>query len=120
MEEMIAVRFNLWWYLSLIVPAILMLTATFGRKKHILIVAVIFSLAGTYALCNIAVREKWKTRLEMSKTQQELEYASTDGANLVFTAIAIGPFEAILYTTFWGFLGWKLWPIILDRKKSLT
>jgi hypothetical protein len=120
MEEMIAARYNLWWYLSLIAPAILMLAATFWHKKHILIFAVILSIVGTYALCNISVREKWKTRYEMAKTQQEIEYACADGANLVFTAIAIGPFEAFLYTTFWGFVGWKLWPKILKRKKILT
>jgi len=71
----------------------------------------------TYTLCNISVREKWGKRFELAKTDEELEYASADGANLVFTAIAIGPFEAILYTSFWSFVGWKLWPRLKIRKE---
>jgi hypothetical protein len=117
MEEMIAARFNLWWYLSLIVPAVVMLTATFWHKRYLFIIAIVLSLLATYALCNISVREKWKTRFEIAKTQPENEYSSADGANLVFTAIAIGPFEAILYTAFWGLIGWKLWPKILKRER---
>ena len=110
MEEMIAVRYNLWWYLSLFVPALIMLTGTFWNKRYLLIIAIIFSLVSTYTLCNISVREKWKVRYEIAKTSKELDYASADGANLVFTAIFIGPFEAILYTTIWGVIGrvgWK-------------
>jgi hypothetical protein len=110
MEEMIAARYNLWWYLSFIVPAAVMIVGTFWRKKHILIIAIILSVFSTYALTNISVHQKWKKRYEIAQTQEELEYASDDGANLVFAAIVIGPFEAIFYTAFWGFLGWKLWP----------
>jgi hypothetical protein len=43
-------------------------------------------------LCKISVREKWKVRYEIAKTSEELGYAYADGANLVFTAIFIGPF----------------------------
>ena len=110
MEEMIAAKYNLWWYLSFIVPALIMLFGTFWNKRYLLVIAVILSLVSTYVISNISVREKWEQRYEMAKTSEELDYASADGANLVFTAIYIGPFEAILYTTIWGVLGrfgWK-------------
>ena len=110
MEELIAARYNLWWYLSFIIPAAVMIAGTFWHKKSVLVIAIVLSLFATYTLCNISVREKWETRQELAKTDEELEYASVDGANLVFTTVAIGPFEAILYTSFWGFVGWKLWP----------
>jgi len=118
MEELIATRYNLWWYFSLFVPAVVMITGTFWNKKAILIGAIILSLFATYILCNISVRDKWEKRFELAKTDKELEYASADGANLVFTAIVIGPLEAILYTFFWGFVGWKLWPRLKIRKEK--
>ncbi len=120
MEELIVARYNLWWYLSFFVPALVMIAGTFWHKKAILIIAITISLFATYTLCNISVREKWGKRFELAKTDEELEYASADGANFVFTAIAIGPFEAILYTSFWGFVGWKLWPRLKIRKEKET
>lgn len=94
MEELVAARYNLWWYLALIVPAIVMVFGTFWQKRYLLIIAVILSLFATYALCNISVQEKWKTRLSLAKTEAQLEYATADSANLVFTSFFIGPFEA--------------------------
>ena len=117
---MIAAKYNLWWYLSFIVPAVLMLIGTFWHKKHLLIAAIILSLSSTYTLSSISVREKWKSRFELAQTQEEPKYASTDGANLVFTAFVIGPLEAIFYTAFWGFLGWKLWPKHKNKKEKTT
>jgi hypothetical protein len=110
MEELIAARYNLWWYLSLILPAVVMVIGTFWHKRYVLVIAIILSLFTTYALCNISVQEKWKVRLELAQTEEQLEYATADGANLVFTAILIGPLEAVLYTSLWGFIGWKGWP----------
>jgi hypothetical protein len=43
-----------------------------------------------------------------------------DGANLVFTAIFIGPFEAILYTTIWGIIGRVGWKRIETKRKLET
>ena len=34
MEELIAVRYNLWWYLSLFVPALVMIAGTFWHKQY--------------------------------------------------------------------------------------
>ena len=110
MEELIAARYNLFWYLSLFAPAVVMLTFTFSRSKRLLIVGIIISLITTYTLCNISVQEKWKVRNEIAQTDAEREYATSDGANLVFTAFFIGPFEASIYTTAWGILGWRVWP----------
>jgi len=120
MESMIGARYNLWWYLSIIVPAMVMVIGTFWHKRYILIIAIILSLFATYTLCNIAVREKWKERLELAQTVAELEYATADGANLVFTAIFIGPFEAILYTTIWGIIGRVGWKRLKTNRKSET
>ena len=97
-----------------------MVFGTFWHKRYLLIIAVILSLFATYALCNISVQEKWKTRLSLAKTEAQLEYATADGANLVFTAFFIGPFEALLYTFFWGLLGWKIWPRLRKTKMRRT
>jgi hypothetical protein len=85
MDAMIAARFNTYWLLSLAVPAVAMLFATFWRKRYVFIAGAVVSLLATYYLSNLAVQAKWRTRFELARTEQELEYASADGANLVFT-----------------------------------
>ena len=109
MKAMDAARFNVYWYLSLAIPFLLMIVVTYWRKKSILWSGVAVSLVATYLLCNAAVQTKWQTRWEIAKTEKEQRYATADGANLVFTAFIIGPFEAVLYTGIWGFVGWRLW-----------
>jgi len=110
MEELLAARFNNYWYMSFLIPAVVMLVFTFPMRKKLLVAGVIISLVATYTLCNFSVQEKWKVRNEIAQTNQEREFATADGANLVFTAFFIAPFEAILYTFIWGFLGWRVWP----------
>jgi hypothetical protein len=60
MEDMISARYNVWWYLSFIVPALIMIAGTHRRNRVILVIAVIISLFTTYALCNLSVRKKKK------------------------------------------------------------
>jgi hypothetical protein len=117
MNEMFAARFNIWWFLSFIAPALIMIIGAFWHKKWVLIIAILLSLVTTYMLCNLAVRKMWDTRCKIAKTEEEIAYATADGANLVFTAFVIGPFESVLYTTIWGVLGWRLWPRIKGRGK---
>lgn len=120
MDELIAARYNAYWYLSFIAPAAVMLVATFSHKRPLLWAGVLASVVATYILCNMAVQEKWRARFEMAKTDQELEYASADGANLAFTAFFFAPFESVLYTTLWGVLGWCAWPRVRGRQAQLS
>lgn len=116
MDELVAARFNGYWFLSLIGPAVVMLFATFWHKKPILVTGIVISLLLTYALCNISVQEKWEKRMQIAQTHEELAYATTDGANLVFTLFVLAPFEAILYTSVWGIVGWRIWPKYRTKK----
>lgn len=118
MDEMAAARFNFYWYLSFLVPAILMAAATYSHKKAILWPGVLASLVATYLLCNAAVQTKWKTRYEMAQTQAEMDYASNDGANLVFTAMITAPFESVMYTSIWGVVGWRMWPRLMGKNET--
>ncbi len=119
MDPMLAARFNVYWWLSIVAPAVIMLAVTYWHRRAPLIVGAIFSLVITYALCNFSVQEKWQVRNEIAQTDSEREYATKDGANLVFTLLFIGPFEAVVYTSLWGLVGWRLWPR-LRRKQQLT
>jgi len=119
MSEMAAARFNVFWILSFLAPAAIMLLVTFWKEKRIFVAGVVISLVVTYALCNLAVEEKWRTRLEMAKTEKQIEAATADGANLVFTAYFFGPLEAALYTWFWGYIGRKAWPAIQKQKLKI-
>lgn len=118
-EEMAAARFNVFWYLSFFAPAAIMLLATFWKQKRAIIAGVVMSVIVTYTLCNLAVQEKWKTRWEMAKTEKELEAASVDGANLVFTTYVSGPLEAAMHTWFWGYFGRKAWPFAKKQQGRL-
>ena len=123
MEELYAARYNLWWYLSFLVPAAVMIVSTFWHKKTFLIIGIILSLITTWSLCNLSVHKKWRIRNVIAQTEEERAYATADGANLVFTAFVIGPFESAFYTTIWGFLGWKWWPKIRQqntKRKNIT
>lgn len=120
MEELISARFNIYWYLSFFAPAIIMLAFTYWKNIKLLMVGIIISLITTYMLCNIATQEKWDTRNQLAQTEEERAYATADGANLVFTAFIIGPFESILYTSLWGILGWRIWPKIKASHEDNT
>ena len=115
---MLGARFNIYWYLSIIAPAMIMLAVTYWHRRGGLIVGALFSLVITYALCNFSVQEKWRIRNDIAQTDSEKEYAQRDGANLVFTLLFIGPFEAVAYTSLWGVVGWRLWPR-LRRKQQV-
>jgi len=87
-----------------------MMAATYWRNKYIVLLGILLSLIATNRFCNIAVEEKWDTRNKIASTPQQIEKAHADGANRLFTLLFIAPFEAVVYTAFWGFLGWRYWP----------
>jgi len=64
----------------------------------VLVPGILLSLSATYFLCNVSVQETWRIRFESAKTEQEIERASADGANLVFTAFFFAPLKAAAYT----------------------
>ena len=109
MDPMTVARFNVFWFLSIIVPAAIMLAAARSRRRSVLLPTVVASLLLTYVFCNLSVQTKWSIRSVRAQTAEEMEFAQADGANLVFTAFFIGPFEAVFYTTLWGLLGRRIW-----------
>ena len=110
MDAMTAARFNEYWFLWLLAPAAIMLAFTYRRRRWELVLGVLLSLAATFALSNLVVSEKWEIRNQIAVTTAEQAYATADGANLVFTLLVFAPLEAIVLTTLWGVLGWRLWP----------
>jgi hypothetical protein len=120
MDAMEAARFNGYWFLSLLAPAFVMLLVTYWRKKAVFVSGVVISLVLTYGLCNLAVWEKWDIRNEVARTKEEREYATADGANLVFTALLFAPCEAVLYTCLWGFVGRKVWPKVIGKNEATS
>jgi MFS family permease len=118
MDPMLAATFNVYWWLSILAPVVVMLAATYWHRRSVLIIGVLLSLVITYVLCNFSVQEKWRIRNEIAQTESEREYAQRDGANLVFTLLFIGPFEAIVYTSLWGAVGWRLWPRLRRKRQG--
>ena len=104
-----AARFNIFWFFWLIAPAVTMLVATYKPSKIKIISSILLSLILTYTFSNLAVIRKWDIRMEIAKTKEELDYATADGANKVFTLMFIAPLEAIIFTSFWGGVGYFIY-----------
>lgn len=102
-------RFNLFWFVWLIAPAAIMLTAAYLKKRYVTVVAIALSLSFTYAFSNLAVVEKWKIRAQTAITERQQEAATADGANKVFTRLIFAPLEAVFLTGFWFWVGRKVW-----------
>ena len=99
----------------MIVPAVIALgTVLFYRlmlrTKWLVALGIIASLACTYELSNLAVQTKWRIRQQIAVTEEEQEYATADGANLVFTAFLFAPVEATVMTGLWFVILLKLVP----------
>jgi hypothetical protein len=112
-------RFNVFWFLSLLTPAAIMLAASLGRRWWLSGAAALASLAITYWLCLLAVEQKWTTRLELATTEAQRQWVyDSDGGNQAFTAVVTGPLEAIAYTALWALVGWKLVSMYQDRSPN--
>ena len=101
--------YNVYWWLSLIAPAVIMLIARATRSRKIYWLAVVCSVIVTYVLCLQAVELKWAIRNATATLDSEIERATSDGANLVFNAILLAPLQAVLFTWFWGWIGRQIW-----------
>jgi hypothetical protein len=102
-------RFNVFWFLSLIAPAVMMLIASFGRRLWQCLIVGGLSLCIAYWFCLLAVDRKWDVRLAQATIEAQRQWVyDSDGGNEAFTAVVTGPIEAGLYTVIWGLIGWKL------------
>ena len=111
-----AARFNIFWFLSLLAPAAIMITASFARQKWVAWFAAVISLAATYWLCLLSVVRKWDIRTSIAATDAQKQWVfDHDGANQAFTSVVTGPLEAVGYTVFWGLVGWKLASMLRAR-----
>jgi hypothetical protein len=114
-------RFNLFWFLSLFAPALIMLAASAARRKWLSLVAAVLSLGVTYWLCLLAVARKWGIRAQFASTDAQKQWVyDHDGANQAFTAVITGPLEAIVYTVLWWIVGWKLFSIYQARSSNTS
>jgi hypothetical protein len=110
-------RLNVFWFLSLFAPALIMLAASARRRIWLSLGAGVVSLAVTYWLCLLSVSRKWEIRATLATTDSQKQWMyDHDGANQAFTAVVTGPLEAVTYTVLWGLIGWKL--ISLYRSRS--
>ena len=102
-------RLNMYWFLWIATPALIMLSATYVDGRRVIIMAIITSLCLTYVLSNLAVIEKWDQRIEEAGTEEQLEAATADGANKVFTLYVFAPIEAAFFTGLWYWVGRRIW-----------
>jgi hypothetical protein len=102
-------RFNVFWFLSLLAPAAIMLIGSLGHRLWQSLIAGGLSVYLTYWLCLLAVTRKWDMRLAQATTEAQRQLVfDSDGGNQAFTAVITGPLEAVIYTVLWGVVGWKL------------
>lgn len=109
-------RLNVFWFLSLLAPALIMLSASAGRRIWLSLSAAVVSLGLTYWLCLLSVERKWDIRASLATTEAQRQWVyDHDGANQAFTAVVTGPLEAVVYTVLWGLVGWKLFSLYQSR-----
>ena len=110
-------RFNVFWFLSLLAPGLIMYIAFKIRTKLAIIGLSVISLSATYGLCVLAVIRKWELREASAyTTPNQMEYAIGDGANLIFTTYLSAPLEAVLWTVLWGYIWYH---VLKVNKKSV-
>jgi len=120
-KHMDVARFNVFWFLSLLAPAAIMIGASAGRRIWLSFVAAAVSLGATYWLCLLAVSRKWDIRAASAATESQKQWVyDHDGANQAFTAVVTGPLEAVVYTLFWGVIGWKLVSMYRSRSSNTS
>jgi len=113
-------RYNIYWYLTIIVPFIIMLISSKNKKPKVFILGSLISIFVTTTISMLAIDEKWSIRLSEAQTEQQFSEATADGANIIFGYILIAPFEAFFYTFLFGFLFWKFLFKTIDEKNKLT
>ena len=117
MEELYTAKYNVYWYLSYIVPAVIMIFTFYWNKKWILVMGIIISLLATFFLRVAAVDEKWNIRNEIADTPEEKTYAEADGANLIFETAFIAPFQAIVSVICWSIICCVARTIMKNKQK---
>lgn len=102
LDKMTLARFNVFWYVWALAPLVIMSFSCWAPTRKKLWLGVLTSIVSVYVLSIFAVSRKWDLRLALASTPQESEFATADGANMVFTAYFFAPLEAIFLTLFWG------------------
>ena len=112
-------RLNVFWFSSLLAPALIMIAASTALRIWLSLAAAVVSLGATYWLCLLSVTRKWDIRASLATTDaQKLWVYDHDGANQAFTAVITGPLEAVVYTVLWGVIGWKLVAMYQSRSSN--
>jgi hypothetical protein len=90
--------YNVFWYVKFLIPVIAAILAMILRLRWMMVLLLLVAIPMTYAVSVGAITRKWDLRFQAAKTDNEKSsVAASDGANLVFGAMFIGPFEALVY-----------------------
>jgi hypothetical protein len=102
-------RYNVYYWLTFVTPAIIMLLAAFVRRTEFWWALAVICFIGTTNMSGESIWTKWSIRRELFP---EIHFQST--GNQVFSYV-IAPFEGLLYT---GFFALIYFPIRRLAKKS--
>jgi len=112
-------RYNIYWYLTIVLPAVIMFISSRNKNPKIFILGSLISIFLTTTISMLSIDNKWSIRISQAQTDSQMKEATADGANMLFGYIFIAPFEAFFYTFFFGFIFWKLVFKSNDGKNSL-
>jgi succinate dehydrogenase hydrophobic anchor subunit len=107
---------NYWFWIYILLVPSLIFAATPKSSEKWRFIRLVGIIAITYLLINLAVNLKWDLRIDAvnsnsNATLEDLEYATADGANLIFTML-FGWIFAIVYVGWWELL----WRVIHRRE----
>lgn len=103
---------NYWFWLYIVLVPVLVFSATPRTHHYWQLGRLLFSIAITYLLINLAVHLKWdlinaQINTLPKSTAEDFQHATADGANLIFTLI-FGWLPAIAYVG-WCEAVWRIY-----------
>jgi len=100
-------RYNIYWYLTIFLPLLIMYFSSRNKNPKKFILGALVSIFFTTTISMLSINKKWSIRISQAQTEEQLTEATADGANILFGYIFIAPFEAFFYTFLFGFIFWK-------------
>jgi hypothetical protein len=110
--------YNVYWWLSYAAPLVIMFIACATRARWVYRIGLACSFVATWNLNFLAVTTKWTIRNTTAVTADDIAHATADGANIVFSAIALAPLEALVLTLLFAWIGRKIWKPKVSKSES--
>lgn len=110
MKELQAARYNIYWFLSFLVPAVILFVATYWHRRRVLVLGVFLSLSVAVPLRIAAVFVRWDKQIKVTNSLEEIHAVWARDPPVLMEVAFIAPLQALLSVGFWSPYWWGVWP----------